>query len=126
MMPRLTPLAAALAAVCWLASGPAPALASKMTATAEAVNGTASFQLLNAPDAAAAQQALALIISARDDRPARSVDQPADDPAGLLRVRPGQPEGPAPRRLSPQPGEPHEAWRWAWSSRTAGSPPAAS
>lgn len=61
-MPRLTPLAAALAMVLWLASCPAPVLASKMTATAEAVNGTASFQLINALDAPAVEQALALII----------------------------------------------------------------
>jgi hypothetical protein len=57
MARRLIPLAAVLG----LAFGPATALASRMTATAEAVNGTASFQLLNDPGAEAAERALALI-----------------------------------------------------------------
>jgi hypothetical protein len=61
VMRRLTPLAAVLVTVLWLAACPTPALASRMTATAEAVNGTAAFQLVNAPDATVAQQALTLI-----------------------------------------------------------------
>jgi hypothetical protein len=58
---RLTPLAAVLATVLWLAACPTPALAARMSSTAEAVDGAATFQLVNAPDATAAQQALTLI-----------------------------------------------------------------
>jgi hypothetical protein len=82
VMRRLTPLAAVLATVLGLAARPAPALASRLTATAEAVNGTATFQLLNAPDATAAQQALALIIPPDTIVP----PHPALSP---LRIRPG-------------------------------------
>jgi hypothetical protein len=62
VMRRLTPSAAVLATVLWLAACPAPALASRMTATAEAVNGTATFQLVNALGAPSAERALALIL----------------------------------------------------------------
>jgi hypothetical protein len=62
VMPRLTPLAAVLATVLWLVACPAPALASRMTATAAAVNGTATFQLVNALGAPSAERALALVL----------------------------------------------------------------
>jgi hypothetical protein len=62
VMHRLTPLAAMLATVLGLAACPAPALASRMTATAEAVDGTATFQLVNALGAPTAERALALIL----------------------------------------------------------------
>ena len=57
MARRLIPLAAVLG----MAFGPASALASRMTATAEAVNGSASFQLRNDSASEVAERALALI-----------------------------------------------------------------
>ncbi|HEX8201229.1 MAG TPA: hypothetical protein VF590_12140, partial [Isosphaeraceae bacterium] len=70
-MRRLSPVAAVLVTVLWWAACPTPALASRMTATAEAVDGTATFQLVNALGAPTAERALALILPPETIAPPR-------------------------------------------------------